>query len=263
MGTWGYKVQECDTFADAIEQFQTLMDRNLSNEDARKKLLDEYSDSPEGYIAELAMAYCFAMHGGLDDVSIKTLIQIVDSNIDEEHWKKCGATKEQLAERRKWLLLFVKDILNSSAKKTEPILRDVNRSCLKKGDVFYYRSNKITYGAVVLDILKGFYLIAVSEKIHDKPTFLQIMSSPLYTLSWFSDVELLNNKRVHICSNINTGDYNGRAGGIFYKDGAFNISNCGDIAVWKHNDRRYYLKNVSIEYVCTEKNVPMCCNCNM
>jgi len=258
MGVWGYKIQECDTFAEVCELFREKMNENIGISDICATISEEYKDSSERYIAQLAMIYCRWMCDDLDAASIDLLKSIVDSGIDEEYWKENGADDRQIDKRRKALCDFADKILQSKNKRGD-YLKAFNKSkpsVLSKGDMFYYRIGGNTFGAVVLDVLHDYYLIALSEAISKTPVSDDIMNSPLYTLAWFSDLELPNNRRIHFCSNISTGDYNGRAGGCF-SDKGIEIKNYGNSDVWAHRDCSYGLKNAKMSFVCNPKNVPL------
>ena len=129
---------------------------------------------------------------------------------------------------------------------------------LNKGDVFWYKVKKEIYGAVVLDVVSKWYCIAVSEKLDDiNISTAAILSSPLYTVSWFSDVELLTKRRTHICGNIDIPhSYNNRAGFILRDDGSLKINNYGQSQTWKHEFRSFYLANSLLSDFLTPSTLP-------
>lgn len=135
-----------------------------------------------------------------------------------------------------------------------------NNAKINKGDVFWYKSKNNVYGAVVLDVLgksSKYYLLALSEKIEEKAINENIiLSSCLYTVAWFSDIDLLPNRRVHMCGSINIiDDYNNRAGFVLQENLIIN-NNCGQHQTWKHLFRSLYLPNVNLKYVLQPSNLP-------
>ena len=135
-----------------------------------------------------------------------------------------------------------------------------NKAKIDKGSVFWYKSKNNIYGAIVLDVLgdiSKYYLIALSEKIENKAINENIiLSSLLYTVAWFADIDLLPNRRVHLCGSINIGgDYNNRAG-LELREKIIINNNCGQQQTWKHLFRSFCLPNVNLKYVLEPSNLP-------
>ena len=70
----------------------------------------------------------------------------------------------------------------------------INKNTLKYqvGEVFYYRSGRKTYGGIFLYSQADLYLIALSEEISITARSIRpddVLTSPLYTLAWFSDID--------------------------------------------------------------------------
>jgi len=127
-----------------------------------------------------------------------------------------------------------------------------NTSSYSPGDVFYYKSKKKTYGGVFLYRQQDYYLIALSEEII-KPiraiSANDILGLSLFTLAWFSDVDLLMPKRLHIIETISLSeDYSNRAGLLIDEHGVC-LKNAGQSATWKHEFRSYVLNNTKVEDV--------------
>lgn len=128
------------------------------------------------------------------------------------------------------------------------------------GDIFYYISKKRVFGGVFLYCQHGYYLIALSEEIF-KPTRTicadDILQLPLYTLAWFSDVDLLLPQRLHIIDRITiTDDYSNRAGLLIDEQGKVFLKNIGQSATWKHKLRSYALRDTIVKDVLTNRYVP-------
>lgn len=138
--------------------------------------------------------------------------------------------------------ILIKDKLNYSA-----------------GDVFYYISKRRVYGGVFLYCQHDYYLIALSEEVlKPKRTICvdDILQLPLYTLAWFSDVEMLLPQRLHLIDRITiTDDYSNRAGLLIDEHGVF-LKNIGQSATWKHEFRSYALRDTIVKDVLTNRYVP-------
>ena len=136
-----------------------------------------------------------------------------------------------------------------------------NDKTISKGAVFWYKVKKDTYGAIVLDIIgthSKYYLVAISERIEDKKIDVNtILYSPLYTAAWFSDIDMLSKRRIHICGAINICDnYNNRAGFSYIENTSITNYNCGQNLTWKHQYRSLSFSSVSLNYVLNPKNLP-------
>ena len=135
------------------------------------------------------------------------------------------------------------------------------RQITSKGDVFWYKVKKNIYGAIVLDIIgthSKYYLVAISEKIDSKKIDVNtIVFSPLYTAAWFSNIDMLSKRRIHICGAINICDnYNNRAGFSYIENTSITNYNCGQNLTWKHQFRAFYLPNVLTNYVLNASHLP-------
>ena len=127
------------------------------------------------------------------------------------------------------------------------------------GDVFYYISKRRVYGGVFLYCQHDYYLIALSEEVlKPKRTICvdDILQLPLYTLAWFSDVEMLLPQRLHLIDRITiTDDYSNRAGLLIDEHGVF-LKNIGQSATWKHEFRSYALRDTIVKDILTNRYVP-------
>lgn len=134
-----------------------------------------------------------------------------------------------------------------------------NKLNYSAGDVFYYISKRRVYGGVFLYCQHDYYLIALSEEVlKPKRTICvdDILQLPLYTLAWFSDVEMLLPQRLHLIDRITiTDDYSNRAGLLIDEHGVF-LKNIGQSATWKHEFRSYALRDTIVKDVLTNRYVP-------
>ena len=254
MGVWGYRINECDAFCEACELFEKLRSENTEVNNIQDRIISHFPIEPDHYIAQLAIIFCRWKHDELDKEAIDSLKEIVLSGIDDHYWAMSGAPYELRKLRNAELMRFAEMIQTTKSKCIPPKNQKVFPA--KKGGVFYYRSCNNTIGAIVLDIINGFYLIAISAPISKAPSLDEILAADLYTLAWFSEQELLAANRIHYCSDIATGDYNGRAGLKLFANGAIHLTNYGDKKTWMQKRRNYCLKNASVKYVCNPTNVP-------
>ena len=127
------------------------------------------------------------------------------------------------------------------------------------GEVFYYRSKGKIFGGVVLFHQSEYYLIALSEEITKAPKTIcadDILQSPLYTLAWFSDVDLLLPNRLHRVATIRLdADYSNRAG-LLINDQDVTIRNVGQSATWKHEFRSFTLNDTPVKSILNNRFVP-------
>ena len=83
-----------------------------------------------------------------------------------------------------------------------------------------------------------------------------ILGLSLFTLAWFSDVDLLMPKRLHIIETIPLSeDYSNRAGLLIDEHGVC-LKNAGQSATWKHEFRSYVLNNTKVEDVVINRFIP-------
>lgn len=134
-----------------------------------------------------------------------------------------------------------------------------NESNYSEGEVFYYRSKNRLFGGVFLFRQQGYYLIAISEEISKSIHSIcveDVLHSPLYTIAWFSDIDLLLPKRIHKIGTIPIDeDYSNRAGLLIDGDGVY-LRNVGQRATWKHEYCSFTLHDANIMDVLSNKYVP-------
>ena len=93
---------------------------------------------------------------------------------------------------------------------------------------------------------------------NDYHTDEHILASPLYTVAWFSDAELLPSCRLHYIGTVQIeDDYKNRAGMYEYENGSIILKNCGQTQTWKHKFRSFGLKDMTIRDVLTTKHTPL------
>lgn len=134
-----------------------------------------------------------------------------------------------------------------------------NSSNYNAGDVFYYISKKRVFGGVFLFHQNEYYLIALSEEL-TKPVrsvcVNDVLQSALYTVAWFSDIELLMPQRLHIVGTITLDeDYSNRAGLLIDDQSVYN-RNVGQRETWKHGFRSFAISNAKVGDVLSNKYIP-------
>lgn len=261
MGIWGYHFNENDTYNEVQELFISLFKSGKSDIELTDMILEKYYKDPDYHIVVIALADCL-WHCNLLSSRIYDMIQqIQEENIDTLYLESCDADKDTIAKRKELLVHFIERI------KTPPSKNEMwdltAESCfgsVEKGSLFWYRYNKNIYGAVVLDIQKNnYYLIAVSEALtHIPDTTQDVLNSQLYTVAWFSDIDLLPLKRMHFIGSIKIeDDFNGRAGFKMDQSGNLQMYNCGQSCIWKHSNRNINLHNASMQDVLHKNSLPL------
>lgn len=261
MGTWGYNFDENDTYHEVKELFIHLLKSDKSVLESTNIILERYSEDEDYHIVVIALADCL-WHINMLTPNIYNMVENIQrENTDTLYLESCDASIDIVKKRKKLLNQFLNRLKTPPSKNK---IWDLNiKTCsnlITKGTVFWYRYNKNIYGAIVLDVQNSsFYLIAVSETLaHIPDTAKDVLSSRLYTVAWFSDVNLLPSKRMHLIASIKIEhDFNGRAGFKVEKSGSIKIYNCGQGYVWKHNDRNINFKNALMKDVLEKNFLPM------
>ena len=134
-----------------------------------------------------------------------------------------------------------------------------NRTKYASGEVYSYTSGGKTYGIVFLYEQRGYHLIALSEalpQLKKAVTVEAILRAPLYTVAWFSDVDMLPARRLHVVGTAAVaGDFRNRAG-LHEDENGIVLKNVGQGATWKHGFRAFALDGVSVGEVLTAKYLP-------
>ena len=134
-----------------------------------------------------------------------------------------------------------------------------NTSEYSAGDVFYYRSKKRMFGCVILFHQQDYYLIALSEEIMKTTKTIccdDVLQSVLYSIAWFSDVEMLLPQRLHRLGTILLdADYTNRAG-LLIDDNGVILKNVGQSGTWAHTFRSFAIRDIKVQDVLNTKYVP-------
>ena len=106
----------------------------------------------------------------------------------------------------------------------------------------------------------GYYLIAISDEIKvlaKEIDIRDVLDSPLYTLAWFSEIDMLSSLFIHKIGKVSVSDdFSDRAGMLIDANGNIIINNCGQRATWRHEFRAFALKETTVADVMTVKYVP-------
>ena len=124
---------------------------------------------------------------------------------------------------------------------------------LIQGTVFWYQNKSKIYGCIVLDVQPdGYYLISISEACDGIPNAVgDILENKNYTVAWFSEIDLLPGRQIHIIGVVDiSGDFNCRAG-YFRSAEKLVITNCGQRDTWKHLFRTYCTSNCKMHNILT------------
>ncbi len=236
MGTWGVGIAQNDTFCEVQEEFRSATSEGAEPLVIAEALRMKYFDSSERLNALYAIADALWHCNSINAEWIYTVTQIAQCGADEQLWRESGADARTMAKRRKVLEAFMNRIMQPPAKKQVWSKQKNGSIDLCKGDCFWYKSKGRIYGALVADIINCYYLIGLSDELHQCPNSVEdILDTPMYTTAWFSDVELLSPSRRHRIGNVTISkDYNGRCGLLIFDDGSVTVNNPGQTQTWSH-----------------------------
>ncbi len=114
MGSWGYKPDESDTFADVYESFFDEYNRGASPEEAsdavRTELADYFRESDDQYDAHFALALAQWQTQSLDPALLGKIEQFIESGADIRNWQDRGADSDTLEKRSSALSAFLKKL---------------------------------------------------------------------------------------------------------------------------------------------------------
>lgn len=122
---------------------------------------------------------------------------------------------------------------------------------LSKGAVFWYRDRSKVYGGIVLDHQpSGYFLISISAECDGVPqAAADVLRQDFYTAAWFSELDLLPNRRIHVVGHMEIDeDFNGRAG-FYTAPEKLIIKNCGQRDTWHHTFRAYLVPDTKMQSV--------------
>lgn len=241
MATWGHQLQKDDTFCETIETFRAQLCLGIPVEQIliciSEKLGGEYDD----HIVQLAIAECLWRINSLNEERLFRIKSILGTGEDLEYWRKLGADASFIKKRSAELEKFFNRISRPPTPKQMWHLSQIEQK-LEKGSCFWYKHTGHIYGAVVLEVqsdLSSYYLIALSEIFDNIPeTTDQIATAQVYTIAWFGEHSLLNNRRMHILGRISIEtDFTNHYGIQMKNDGSMTLTNCGQARTWAHTYR--------------------------
>ena len=263
MGCWGMGITQSDEFCEVYDRFLEEYDQGRAVAEIREGLLLEYlgeCDEEDGVLHDVYFAIAKAewMCAEQSKAILDKVRYIIDNDLNITFYRELGATKSDLQLRCKNLQKFWATLQmprRMPRKRNTPKIEQP--SALSKGSVFWYRIKTDLYGAIVLDVMKSQYLVALSDKLETEPKNPEaILNAPVFSLSWF--MLLLPQKRMHVVGNIEiTDSYNGHAG--LYVDETINLDyceNCGFDKDWSHEIRRYPMPDKRMKDILTASNVP-------
>ena len=250
MGTWGYKVDECDSFCEVVELYERKMQEGVQLDEIENCINDEYliSDNPDRHIAILALCYCKNKYNNAEKEWKKQIDFDELRDQDSRYWNELCNDPRMRNARRTALDAFINALINDTIKDNNSGPELYVHS---KGDCFWYRMNGSVFGAIVLECAIDYYLylIAVSERMNCTPKDVkEILESGLYTVAWFGMNEVLSEKRVHKIGKITLEkNYLWKYGLKKQPNGGFICNNIGQSFTWKHDFKSYSINGISIE----------------
>lgn len=260
MGCWGNGIAQSDEFCEFYDSFLEQYDEGKDADDITKGFIELYRnqfDEDDGVWHDLYFAVAKALHTcGVPSAEIFEKVRdIIENGKNIEFFRELGATEKDLAERRGHLKKFWESLQiprkNPRKRKKEP--EKVN---FKVGSVFWYRSRGKIRGALVLEEIRGYYLVVSSASLDRVPkTTDEILDTAALTAKWYCG-EILKN-RIHEVGTVRSdGWYNGRAGMYCGKAVNFRTNRSDDFikdSVWGIID----LSSNSMRDMLKEENMPV------
>lgn len=236
MGTWGYRLIQDDLFNETKENFAKMQHSGMPFQEIEKELADK--DCPEGqHLVKMAFAECLWENGVLDQQHLDGIKRIIEQKTDLTYFLGLGADSEFLSHREQELIRFYKKLQTPSPKK--PCMQFPNR-LLQKGDVFWYRSSGVVYGAVVAEIQGDYSLIALSTAIAVSANVSQVLAAKLYTAAWFFPESMLPPQRIHKIATVSIlHSLQNKMGLEIEENHSVCCKNVGQSATWQHRFRQY------------------------
>lgn len=134
-----------------------------------------------------------------------------------------------------------------------------NRAQYSAGEVYAYSSRGRMFGCVILFRQQDYYLIALSEELAKPAKTLRVedvLAAELYTLAWFSDLEMLLPRRLRPVGTVPLAvDYSDRAG-LRIDEHGVRLKNIGQRATWDHSFRSFALRDTAVKDVLSTALVP-------
>lgn len=255
MGTWGTGIGQNDTFCEIQEEFRSRAKDSNDYSAIAKEILSEESDNPDYLNVIYALTDALWHSNALEPDLFEKILYYHAKGIDQDEWRANGADERMLKKRNEKLQNFITK-LSRQPKKNE--IWKLNKPTIilpQRGQLFWYRIKKTSYGALVIDIQdKGFFLlVAITEALDSKRSYTadDLINIPLYTLAWFSEDCMMPERRRHNITVFDIeGDYNGKFG-FSCSDGGLMCSNCGSTSTWMHESRSFAWQGKTITAMLT------------
>lgn len=191
MGTWGYRLDQNDCFCEVIDAFQDMLCKGEPVPQIPTKLLMEFGGSYDDHIVRLAIAEGLWRVNSLHDDALASILQLINSNVDNDYWSALGADSSFLSNRAAELNSFYKKI-SKPARQSQLWRIDSSQDSLSKGTCFWYREKGQIFGAVLLEIQKDYHLIALTEKLDSIPKTSEVILAYSQII-----INLHRNKHIH------------------------------------------------------------------
>lgn len=254
MGIWGTGIGQNDTFCEMQEEFRNRAKDSNDYSAIAKEILAEESDNPDYYNVIYALADALWHSNSLESDLFEKILYYHTKGIDQDEWRANGADERMLKKRNEKLQNFITK-LSRQPKKNE--IWKLNKPTVllpQRGQLFWYRIGKISYGALVIDIQDNdYFLVAITEALDSKRSYTadDIINASLYTLAWFYVLDMLPARRRHNIITFNIkGDYNGQFGFLRSTE-SFTLSNCGETKTWKHESRSFAWRGKTVAALLT------------
>ncbi len=251
MGVWGYGIDQSDAYGETYAYCDSLKKEGYSLLQIEEAVLNQ-TNHPEHILRLFALADYLWKNHGLSNRILQILEDQILSGKDKAFWMEAGLSEDQYGKRKQAVNRFLNKIRSTEYHgRSVSEKESVQTHALKKGDLFWYRESKKTYGGIVLEDVEGYrlYLIGISEELCSNQEIRTntILESKFYTAAWFSDQDLLPPKRIHVVDHMTINDVYAGFCGLKISDRGFTVSNNGTTDTWKHLHRALSFADCTVE----------------
>lgn len=219
MGRWGMGLSSSDEFSEVKEWFFKDFYKGESIQNIEKNILNyfkkEYTMNGMMHDVYFALADCEWRCGFINKKILLKVQEIIINNENIYYLKELGATDSDLRKREKILNDFLLKISSINKKPITQKIKNVYMPKINTGDVFSYKVDDVYRYGIVLqaytmikdplewssDVFE--YLIVLSDlKANDQVSIDEVVASPIYSINWYMNRNLIKKKDMHIIGNI-------------------------------------------------------------
>ncbi len=249
MGIWGVKIEQNDSFCEAVELFQQKIATGLQPREVYECMSKEFENEPDYHVVLFAITQCLWYCNQLTEEDIEKIKDDAILSTDAAYWADNCESNSLRQQRNSELQRFFEK-LSQPPSNTDIWKHECCSSFVKPGVVFWYRAVGSIFGAVILArCAENYYLVAISEELSSVPQRVEnIMEARLYTAAWFGVDNMLTERRMHLLGHVEPrGNYTGRAGLLFENGHRIICRNFGQATTWKHSFRSFSKDNAQVK----------------